>query len=347
MLCLLLCKQGDKLIDREQKIKVKINARNITHYLNLGYKEVEKGNCIDVFVKDLPLNSREKINVQCDICGATRDLEYRMYMKNIDRNNGIYTCQSCSVQVCHNKKLESRQTDYYDRLSKKCTQKGYKLLSDKTEFKCNTSYVRYECPLHGEQRMRINNLLNDRECPRCADDIRKNKYRLSSKEVVQRVNECGGTLLNPEDYVNNSTYNLKFKCQNCGSIFTSSFQRFTQHGGQLCRNCSGSESVGEMKIRHYLDENNIDYRQEHWFKDCRDVHPLPFDFYLPELSTIIEFDGRQHFQETDYFSYTLEKTKQHDAIKEQYCKDNGLNLIRIPYTKINHINSILDEQLVT
>ena len=335
------------MIDKSQIVQIKLLATNIDHYINIGYKGIKCKQKLCVPVSDLPDSASTRVLANCDICNKEVSLPYKNYINNCIRNNDEYVCQSCSVQVRHNKQLEVRQTDYYDRLSKKCAQKGYILLSDKTEFKCNTSYARYECPLHGEQRMRISNLLNDRECPGCADDKRNKKFRLSYEEVVQRVSECGGIILNPEDYVNNSTYNLEFKCQNCGNIFTSSFQRFIQHGGQLCRNCSGSESVGEVKIRHYLDENNIDYCQEHWFSDCRDINPLPFDFYLPELSTIIEFDGRQHFQETDYFSYSLEKTKMHDEIKEQYCKDNGLNLIRIPYTKINHINSILDEQLVT
>lgn len=347
MLCLLLCKLGDKLINNEQKIQVKINARNITHYKDRGYLDLKKGMDIDVSIKDLPLNSHEKINARCDICGRDRSLEYRMYIKNIESNNGIYICHPCSVQVRHNKSLSFRQDEYYDRAKKKCKENRYRLLSSKDEFLCNTSMVRYECPLHGEQQMRLNNFFNNRKCPECALIKSRERYQLQISDIIQRVRECGGEIINPQDYINNSVKNLEFRCQNCGETFISSFVCFTQHGGQLCKNCSGIESLGEVKIRKYLEENQIEFLQEHWFKECRDIKPLPFDFYLPEQSTIIEFDGIQHYKDTDYFRHSLEKVKSHDLIKEQYCKDNGINLIRIPYTKINHISSILDEQLVT
>jgi len=65
--------------------------------------------------------------------------------------------------------------------------------------------------------------------------------------------------------------------------------------------------------------------------------PLPFDFYLPEVNTCIEYDGEQHykpyrFSQDEKYIKKLEKTKQHDLIKNLYCKENGIRLIRIPYT---------------
>lgn len=34
-----------------------------------------------------------------------------------------------------------------------------------------------------------------------------------------------------------------------------------------------------------------DFIIQHKFKNCRDIRPLPFDFYLPKLNTCIEYDG--------------------------------------------------------
>jgi hypothetical protein len=65
------------------------------------------------------------------------------------------------------------------------------------------------------------------------------------------------------------------------------------------------------------------------------------------MNTIIEFDGRQHFQETDHFSYSYKKVVEHDTIKNNYCADKNIRLIRISYKQINHITEILDKQLFT
>ena len=58
---------------------------------------------------------------------------------------------------------------------------------------------------------------------------------------------------------------------------------------------------------------------------------MPFDFYLPEYNICIEFDGIQHFEPRDAFGgkVEFEKTKLRDKIKDDYCKNNGLSLIRI------------------
>ena len=39
------------------------------------------------------------------------------------------------------------------------------------------------------------------------------------------------------------------------------------------------------------------------------------------------------------------KTQERDKIKNQYCKDNDIKLIRIPYWDIDKIDNILEVQL--
>lgn len=62
-------------------------------------------------------------------------------------------------------------------------------------------------------------------------------------------------------------------------------------------------------------------------------------------SYLIEYDGSQHFVADNYKWNTaekLEKTKEHDAFKNQWCKENNIPLIRIPYT---HMKEIIIEDL--
>lgn len=345
--CSVSSKVGGFLIDDEQIIEVRLNKNNRDYYKSKGYEISDNVKLLPVKVFDLNRNSKYKVHVKCDICGKENNITLKDYNNNVERNHGTYVCHSCSIQVRHNKTLQERQKHYMEQLEKICKENGYQLLSKQNEIVNNMSYIKYSCPKHGVRSIRIANMLFGERCPQCASDLKNQQLKLSTDEVISRVSSCGGELLNPEDYINNSICNLKFKCSNCGKIFVSSMQRFMQHGGQLCRTCSKKESLGEVKIRQYLESKNIKFEQQRWFPDCKDIRPLPFDFFLPDLNMIIEFDGRQHFQDTSYFSYPLTKVQYHDEIKNDYCRDNNISLLRIPYTQINHIDEILNKNLFT
>lgn len=95
-------------------------------------------------------------------------------------------------------------------------------------------------------------------------------------------------------------------------------------------------STGELKIKQLLDSNNISYEREKRFKD---LSKYRFDFYV-EDKYVIEFDGEQHFNsETGGWNTEehLKKLQINDAIKNQWCKDNHIPIIRIPYYFKNNI----------
>ena len=96
-------------------------------------------------------------------------------------------------------------------------------------------------------------------------------------------------------------------------------------------------------IRKILEDNHIAFEREKSFSDCRDTKPLPFDFYLPNYNLCIEFDGQHHFEDRGFGN--LEITKKHDEIKNQYCQNNNINLLRIPYWNGNDIEKIIYKQL--
>lgn len=93
-------------------------------------------------------------------------------------------------------------------------------------------------------------------------------------------------------------------------------------------------SKGNIKIADILDENGIEYEIEKKFATCVDQRYLPFDFYV-DNKYLIEYDGEQHFNKDSIFDY--EYTHKHDLIKSQWCKDNNIPLIRIPYTHYNNL----------
>lgn len=128
------------------------------------------------------------------------------------------------------------------------------------------------------------------------------------------------------------------ECGNTVSVFGSNLTRLhTTSCG-----CS-ARSIGEENIERVLRENNIKYAREYTFSDLKNKGKLRFDFAIftddNTLSHLIEFDGRQHFNEYQPWnsSETLEERQARDELKNMYCRDNGINLIRISYDKRDNI----------
>lgn len=69
-----------------------------------------------------------------------------------------------------------------------------------------------------------------------------------------------------------------------------------------------------------------------------------FDFYI-DNKYLIEFDGIQHFKEGHGWNNrsNLTQIQERDMIKNQWCKDNNIPLIRIPYW---HLNNLKIEDLI-
>ena len=80
------------------------------------------------------------------------------------------------------------------------------------------------------------------------------------------------------------------------------------------------------------------------FDDCKKKRTLPFDFYIPLLNLLIEYDGAQHFESPEIFGGEegLQERQENDKIKNDYCSKNGIKLVRIPYTHFDQIETILE-----
>lgn len=107
--------------------------------------------------------------------------------------------------------------------------------------------------------------------------------------------------------------------------------------------CGCLKSKGEQLISFLLKENNIIFEQQKTFKDCtnpENTNLLFFDFYLPDYNCCIEYDGKQHFKSIDFYGgkEKFKRTQLLDSIKNEYCKNNNIKLIRIPFTDFDKID---------
>lgn len=137
------------------------------------------------------------------------------------------------------------------------------------------------------------------------------------------------------------------KHKNCGCEFSRAFWNIQQNQGVKCPLCDSKESLGVKIITEYLEDNDIEYIKEYRFSDCKDIKTLPFDFYLPKYNICIEYDGQQHFKPNGFSSSEEHfiKTIKHDEMKNKYCQENNIHLVRIRYDENKNIKNILSNIL--
>lgn len=103
-------------------------------------------------------------------------------------------------------------------------------------------------------------------------------------------------------------------------------------------------SKGEQLIKSILENENVRYQQEKIFTDLRNGK-MRFDFFLPELGILLEWDGIQHFKQVLKFHQTQQEfnhAKQNDRYKNSFALARGYRLYRIPYWEINNIKTFSD-----
>ena len=109
----------------------------------------------------------------------------------------------------------------------------------------------------------------------------------------------------------------------------------------IVSSCGCLLSKGEQKIRELLLEADIPFTTQATFETCLSPlgKKLRFDFYINN-EYLLEFDGEQHYMTSPNYIYSLEKLeqiRQYDLIKNKWCKDNNIPLIRIKYNQLKDL----------
>lgn len=186
-------------------------------------------------------------------------------------------------------------------------------------------------------------------CIKCAHKKSQNYRRLEVEAVIERFESVGYKVLTPIDKIKpvgkNGLYNkAKVMVENkFGQTFIVDYNNFSnrlEHYKQLNSNegysAEGSrrKSYYEQMVVAFLEEQNIPYKREFKFTDCKKKRLLPFDFclwYNLPNRILIEVDGELHYKQ----SSRLDEVKSNDEYKTRYCKYKNIPLLRIPYWEFN------------
>lgn len=189
-------------------------------------------------------------------------------------------------------------------------------------------------------------------CPYCNN--RKisdsNSFLKKFPWIANEVDLVKNENFNPDNVFPSSVKEIWWRCAICKYSWKNSIKNrvYSKSGCPKC-NCS----YGEKKILFYLEENNIDYIYQKRFNGCKHEKKLPFDFYIERYNLCIEYNGEQHYFPSSFSKSStkedseniLDKIVYRDTLKKNFCFENKINLIIIPFWMVNQIEKILNKTL--
>lgn len=192
-----------------------------------------------------------------------------------------------------------------------------------------------------EIEMFPSNISRGAKCKICSGN-----QKLSNSEFKERFENADKY----NEYELLSSYkgmNHKIKVKHsCGHIYDVTASKFI-HGNKRCPKCK--ESKGEKHLYSFMCDHHFNFQRQYKIDNCKLKNKLPFDFAVfdknNELLCLIEYQGEQHYYSRPFFGGDegFEYQKLRDNIKRQYCEDNNIPLIEIPYWVVSPSKRLMQE----
>lgn len=300
---------------------------NIKNYLSIYCSDLE-------LLSDTYVNCKTKLEF---VCKKHRDkgIQRKTFDDIVNSKQG---CRYCGIEL-RGKKYQINT----DTIIARCNEL---LLNYVDRYVHNQeTWIKFTCNNHLDKGIQEISWFHLKTCAKgCA--YCTGRYK-TTKDFIVEMAEINPNIEIIGEYTGSENA-VDCRCKLCGCLW-SPIGRSLKNG-QGCPHCTMSK--GEIKVRQFLDSQKIKYVSQKTFDDCIYEQKLKFDFYLSDYNIIIEYDGEQHFKPVDFANKGIEwatnlynKNLEKDAIKNKYCKDNHIFLIRIPYYEYDNINSILTTEL--
>lgn len=287
-----------------------------------------------IFINKYKEKGQIIVDLRCD-CGNTFTQRLSKF-----KNSPYKKCKKCICKVkISPRKFKKEDVDFYLNKYDLKILEDYKSVDHESLFQCGCGRNFYSS-FYKIKKSKY------KKCRICVGNISGERQSWTHDQFLDKISN----LKNIDEYEILTKYKRSFEKikilhKKCNTITELTPKNLIN--GQRCSRCS--KSMGEIKIRDYLTNNNINFIPEYRFNECIDLRPLPFDFYLPEYNIAIEMQGEIHYEEFLYgrskgffggVSGFL-KRKKHDLLKTRFCRKNNVKLIHINYYEKNTINKTL------
>lgn len=287
--------------------------------------------------------AKENLDIKHNDCGH----EYQVTPDNFKRGR---RCPQCANNIKRKEgkvsNIDSFKKSVYELVGNEYSVLDDSYINARTPIKIKHNYCGYGWSVRPNHFTK-----NGTRCPECSNKESGLSRRKSIEEFKKEVDDVSNSEYEVVgEYVNAMT-KVKMKHISCGATYKVEPNSFLN--GNRCPECNkrNSMSKGETRIKDFLEINQLKYVYQYTFEDCKNIFVLPFDFAIlnsdGDVVLIIEFDGRQHYEVVEIWGgeKEFERIKMCDNIKNNYCKDNNIPLVRIPHWEYENIERILNESL--
>lgn len=293
-----------------------------------------------------------------------RDNYDKMSDKEISEYFGTHTEVSVATKRKRMHLNRSKRKYVFQDVINEFEKTDYILLSNEDDYVDSaTNSLRYLCPKHldkGEQTISLGHLQAGKGCYYCGREVTESARMIDDEENKRECMEICKKIgfIYVGTYRENGLIYIQYICPKHpeADIQTMRKGNMKRTNIQGCPYCFDTKkfkfSKGEKEVKRVLQSLNIAFLPQYTFQDCKDKNILPFDFYLLDLNKCIEYDGQHHFYPVPFNGISSEDaqnnhltTIKHDKIKNEYCKNNNIELLRIPYYDFKNIEVIVRDFL--
>jgi len=261
-------------------------------------------------------------DVECEFCDYTCSLNSNLqrHIKSVHNKIKDVECEFCDYTCSQNSDLQKHIKSVHNKIK---------------DFECE--FCDYTCSKNSDLQRHIksvHNKIKDFECEFC-------NYTCSSNSLLQQ-------------HIKQVHNKIKdFECEFCD--YTCSSNGDLQRHILTCKGKDNSNMSGlELRIKEALEQlgffQDKDYIFNSSYSKLTDFCGRP-DFRFLNYKIMTEGDGIQH-SKPKTFGGTKEEaennfksTQESDKIKNNFCEKFGYKMIRIKYTEIKNVLSILHSEL--
>ena len=252
-------------------------------------------------------------------------------------------CPKCAHEYVNSLKVKSTEQFLND-----CYQKhGNKYNYSKTIYSGFDKEIIVICPIHGEFKIKARQHLVGKGCTKCGRQQSHDSKRSNKKEFIEKAIKIHG---NKYDYskveYKTAVQKVCIICPEHGEFWMSPNKHLNGENCPLC-----SQSHGEELIYLVLTTLKVNFEQEFTIKVQtlnRSRFRLDFAINLKNVWYLIEYNGIQHYQASEYFGG--EERFREQQIRDQELRNfvqannNQYKLLEIDYryNKQTVVNKIIN-----